>query len=115
SLKSLSRNMADEFRQIDKAKAQAQAEAMMKFPRRTLKTIFNEVNIYSVSPVFVFDVAKIGPKTTGFDGKRYGPGVGLRIELASMAHFTVGYAWNTKQLPGEGPGTMFFEGVRIFV
>jgi hypothetical protein len=113
SLDSLHKNMESEFSQIDQGKASAQAEQTMAFPRRTLNTIFNEVNIYSVSPVFVFDVAKIGPEQAGVAGVRLGPGAGLRLELASTAHFTIGYAWNVRQGPGEGSGTVFFSiGVR---
>jgi hypothetical protein len=105
--------MEAEFKLIDQSKAESKAKADMAFTRRTLSTLFNEVNIYSVSPVLLFDVAKIGPYKTGLGGVRYGPGVGLRLELANIAHFTTGYAWNVRQGPGEGHGTVFFSiGVR---
>ena len=106
-------SMIAEFNAIDQAKAARQATADMAFTRRTLNTLFNDVNIYSISPVFVFDVARIGPASGGLGGTRYGPGGGIRFELASVAHFTLGYAWNVKRGPDEGRGNFFFAiGVR---
>jgi hypothetical protein len=105
--------MTAEFKQIDENRAQKQATNDMAFTRRTLNTLFNDVNIYSISPVFVFDVARIGPRNGAFGGTRYGPGAGIRFELATTAHFTLGYAWNVNQGPGEGRGNIFFAmGVR---
>ena len=108
-VETLRKAMLAEFKQIDENRAQKQATADMAFTRRTLNTLFNDVNIYSISPVFVFDVARIGPG----GGTRYGPGAGIRFELATTAHFTLGYAWNVTQGPGEGRGNIFFAiGVR---
>ena len=105
--------MTAEFKQIDEDRAQKQATDEMAFTRRTLNTLFNDVNIYSISPVFVLDVARIGPRNHSFGGTRYGPGAGIRFELATTAHFTLGYAWNVKRGPGEGRGNIFFAiGVR---
>ena len=100
--------MVGEFNQIDQANAAQQAKNDMTFTRRTLNTLFNDVNIYSISPVIVFDVARIGPANGGLGGTRYGPGGGVRLELASVAHFTLGYAWNVNGAPGEGRGNVFF-------
>lgn len=97
--------MLNQFNQIDQATAARKAAAEMKFTRRTLDTLFNEVNIYSISPVVVFDVARIGPARNGV---RYGPGGGVRLELASVAQFTLGYAVNVKRGAGEGRGNIFF-------
>ena len=102
------RDMETEFALIDVAAAKEKAKADMIFVRRTLKTLFNDVNIYSVSPVVVFDVARLDSKKAGVGGVRYGPGLGLRLELASAVSFTAGYAWNIKSGPGEGRGSTFF-------
>ena len=51
------------------------------------------------APVFVFDAAKIGPARAGLGGVRFGPGAGVRFELATVANFTVGYARNVSLLP----------------
>lgn len=112
-VETLRTQMIAEFNQIDKETAEKKATDDMAFTRRTLNTLFNDVNIYSISPVFVFDVARIGPRNGTFGGTRYGPGAGIRFELATTAHFTLGYAWNVKQQPGEGRGNIFFAiGVR---
>lgn len=99
--------MVSEFNQIDQDQAAKKASDEMAFTRRTLGTLFNDVNIYSISPVLVLDVARIGVSSGGVGGVRYGPGMGLRLELASVAHFTAGYAWNVKQGIGEGRGNVF--------
>jgi hypothetical protein len=106
-------SLVAEFKQIDQTKAAKQATADMAFTRRTLNTLFNDVNIFSLSPVVVFDVARIGPASGDLGGTRYGPGGGIRLELASVAHFTLGYAWNVNRGPGEGRGNVFFSiGIR---
>jgi hypothetical protein len=105
-------SMLAEFNLIDQTKAASKAGADLAFTRRTLNTLFNDVNIYSISPVFVFDVAKIN-SGAGFGGVRYGPGLGVRLELASVAQFTTGYAFNVRRGPGEGFGNVFFSiGIR---
>ena len=112
-VETLRKSLIAEFNQIDEAKSEKKASEDMAFTRRTLKTLFNDVNIYSISPVFVFDVARIGPRSGSIGGTRYGPGGGIRLELATTAHFTLGYAWNVKRGPGEGRGNLFFAiGVR---
>jgi hypothetical protein len=107
-LDGIRKTMEGELSQIDQAAADKNAKDDMLFVRRTLGTVLHDTNIYSISPVFVFDVARLGAKSAGLGGVRYGPGMGLRMELASTIHFTAGYAWNTRPGPGEGKGTMFF-------
>jgi hypothetical protein len=85
----------------------------MAFVKQALHTLFKDVNLTSVSPVSIFDVAKIGPTSSTVDGTRYGPGGGVRLELASIVNFTAGYARNVNARPGEGSGAIFFSiGVR---
>lgn len=97
-----------DFNGIDQQAANKKADADMAFVKRTLKTLFNDLNIFSVSPVAIFDVASIGPTNNTFGGTRIGPGGGVRFELASSVNFTLGYAWNVNQHPGEGTGALFF-------
>jgi hypothetical protein len=101
-------SMETEFRQIDQAKAHKAAIEQMAFTRRVLKTLFNDVNIIGISPVFVFDIARLSGETAGIGGVRYGPGAGLRLELASTVHLTGGYAWNIRRALDERRGTIFF-------
>lgn len=106
-------SMVGEFNKIDQNAAGKKAASDMAFTRRTLNTLFNDVNIYSISPVFVFDVARLGPTSGQLGGVRYGPGGGIRFELATVAHFTLGYAWNVRRGPDEGRGNVFFSiGIR---
>jgi hypothetical protein len=107
-VETLRQSLTAEFNQIDQAKSQKKASGDMAFTRRSLNTLFNDVNIYSLSPVVVFDLARIGPRSGSIGGTRYGPGAGLRLELATTAHFTLGYAFNVKRGPGEGRGNLFF-------
>jgi hypothetical protein len=105
--------MEVEFALIDEAAAANKAKTDMVFSRNTINTLLNDVNLYSVSPVFVFDIAKLDRKSGGLGGVRYGPGAGLRLELVNAVSLTGGYAWNTRRGPGEANGTFFFSmGVR---
>jgi hypothetical protein len=97
------------FGLIDQDAASTRAAADMSYVRRTLDIILKEVNITAVSPVFVFDAARIGPGGNGpYTGTRYGTGGGVRFSLASTASFTAGYAWNVTRHAGEAPGAIFF-------
>jgi hypothetical protein len=113
SVEKIRATMEGEFGQIDDAAATRKAREDMVFAKRTINTILNDVNLYSISPVFVFDVARLAAKKAGLGGTRYGPGAGLRFELVSAVNFTGGYAWNVNRGPGEAKGTFFFSmGVR---
>ncbi len=97
------------FGRINRAAAARKAAADMSYVRRTLDIILKELNIASVSPVFVFDVARIGPAAGGpYSGTRYGVGGGLRFSLLNTVNFTGGYAWNPNRRVGEEPGAVFF-------
>jgi hypothetical protein len=103
----------DEYNAIDQRAATKNAAADIAFVNRTLNTLFKDFNIFSIGPLGVFDAASIGPSKGSLGGSRIGPGGGLRVELASSATFTVGYAWNVNHMPGEGDGALFFSiGVR---
>jgi hypothetical protein len=101
-------SMEGEFGQIDEAAAKKKAKDDMVFVRHTMETLLNDLNIYSVSPVFVFDAALLKSHNASAGGMRYGPGLGLRLELVNALSFTGGYAWNVRSGPGEGRGSFFF-------
>jgi hypothetical protein len=107
-LRSVAAAMQVEFDQISQKLAAYQAEQEMGSVRNTLETLLNEVNLFSISPVAVFDVANIGPADRRFGGTRYGLGAGLRFALVSAASFTIGYAWNIHPHSAEGRGALFF-------
>ena len=103
----------DEYNAIDQAAATRKAKGDIAFVNRTINTLFKDFNIFSIAPLGVFDSAWIGPSRNGLGGNRIGPGGGLRVEVASSATFTLGYAWNVNRMPGEGNGALFFSlGVR---
>jgi hypothetical protein len=72
---------------------------------RALDVFLHELNIYSISPVAIFDVARVWPVD---EGVRYGVGPGLRLSLAN-ANFTVGYAFNPLRIMPEKAGAIFFK------
>jgi len=86
-------------------RADAHAERDFAVAERVLDTFLYQLNIYSVAPVGIFDVARVWPSGVGV---RYAVGGGVRLGLASV-NFTVGYAANPSRLPGEGPGALFFK------
>jgi hypothetical protein len=103
----------DEYNAIDQRAATRKAAGDIAFVNRTLNTLFKDFNIFSIAPLGVFDTAWLGPSRGGLGGNRVGPGGGVRVELASSATFTLGYAWNVNRMPGEGSGALFFSlGVR---
>jgi hypothetical protein len=105
--------MQEEFNAINQKAASKKSAGDIAFARRTLNTLFKDCNIYSIGPIGVFDAASIGPQKGSLGGSRIGPGGGVRVELASSATFTLGYAWNVNRMPGEGEGALFFAiGVR---
>jgi hypothetical protein len=79
----------------------------MAYVKRTVHTLVYELNLMSVSPVLMLDVAHIGPASSRL-GTRYGIGGGLRISLANSVDFTAGYLANPRRLADEPPGAFFF-------
>jgi hypothetical protein len=101
------------FNAIDQKTAAAKAANDIAFVKRTLNTLFKDLNIFSISPVFVFDAATIGPVSSPLGGMRIGPGGGIRLELASYVNITLGYAWNVNRQVKEDRGAVFFSiGIR---
>jgi len=91
---------------IDAPTAQKKAAADLSLARKTLNTLFTEINIVSLAPVAVLDITRVGSAQSV--GTRVGPGGGLRLELASYVDFTLGYAVNIFRQPGEDYGAIFF-------
>jgi hypothetical protein len=108
-LNMLAGEIARRFQAISQERASEKAKADIGYVRRTLDIITKQMNITSVSPIFVFDVARLGPTDQSpFAGNRYGIGGGIRFTLVSSVSFTAGYAANPNSRPGEGPGAFFF-------
>lgn len=97
-----------DFDAVDIAGYEAVAKRRAKPIRRVVDTILYDLNLYAVSPVLIFDVARIGPyrpDTAG--GVRYAVGGGIRFSLVSAANLTLGYAFNPDRRPFEGRGALF--------
>lgn len=107
TLEQIHADMERQFSLIDQASASRQARGEMAYVKRTLNTLVTELNIVSVSPVVMFDVAHLGPASSQL-GTRYGIGGGLRVTLANSVDFTVGYLVNPKRMPRESSGAFFF-------
>jgi hypothetical protein len=92
------------FVKFDADAATRRAASDMKFARHVLNRFFNEINIASISPVVLFDAARIGPRNTGESPFRYGIGGGIRFTLVSTVRFTVAYSANPNPRPNERHG-----------
>lgn len=97
-----------DLKKVDVSTAQKKAVADLALAHKTLNTLFTEINIVSLAPVAVLDIARIGPAQSQSGGSRIGPGGGFRVELASYVDFTFGYAANIFRQPGEDHGAIFF-------
>ena len=100
--------VADEYAKVDNDLARGKARAEMKSPRRTLNTLLRDINVVSISPVVLFDAARLGGSRGAFRGTRYGIGGGLRFSLVSHVNLTVAYAANPDRAPGESRGAFVF-------
>ena len=89
-----------------KAEAKRRAVEELSPVRHTVRTLFNEANLASISPVLMFDAARMDPD--GGLGTRFGIGVGLRATLVNSVDFTLGYVANPRRATGESPGALFF-------
>jgi len=107
-LSAITNKLLADFKAINRKQAKAKAEVEMRYAKNTLQTILYDMNLFSVSPTFVFDVARLGPKSDDLGGVRYGIGGGITFGLVSHVTFTAGYAWNPDRHAGEPPGTFFF-------
>jgi hypothetical protein len=89
-----------------KAEALKMAAEEMAPVGHTIRTLFNEVNIASVSPVLMFDAARMDSDRRL--GTRYGIGLGLRATLVNSVDFTLGYMANPFRAAGDSAGAFFF-------
>jgi hypothetical protein len=93
-----------ELNQIDFSEATNLADRDMQSIDSVLRTFLHELNLVSISPVGIFDVARIWPDQFG---TRFGIGGGVRLSLVNF-NVTLGYAVNPKPRLQEGRGALFF-------
>jgi len=86
---------------------QSCARSEAAFAVRAADAVFRELNLFQVSPVAIFDFARLSMPGIGSTGVRYGAGPGLRFSIATL-NVTLGYAFNIAARSGEGNGAFFF-------
>lgn len=85
-----------------------EANRTVSYVGGVLDVFFRELNLAGVSPVFMFDAARLGPADgIGSGGFRYGVGAGIRFSLVNL-DFTAGYSVNPDRRPAEGRGAFVF-------
>ncbi len=108
-LAKLQQDIRDTLGKIDNEAAKAKTDRDMSFITQTVNTLIDQVNFASISPVLVFDTARIGPQAASMGGGiRYGVGGGIRFSLLDTVRFTAGYAFNPNPKSWEGRGAAFF-------
>jgi hypothetical protein len=107
-MENIRREMADAFVALDQSAVAAQAAQKaqndMKYPRRVFSQLTREANLIAVSPVVIFDAARLWQDGRS-EGIRYAMGGGLRLSIVSL-DLTAGYAVNPHRRPGEGRGAV---------
>lgn len=104
SLASQQSDLLTKLDQIDVSEAEKLADADMQLVTPVLHSFLHELNIISISPVGIFDAARIWPDKFG---TRFGVGGGVRISLVNF-NVTLGYAVNPHPRFQEGRGAFFF-------
>jgi hypothetical protein len=84
-----------------------QAERDMRYPRRVIGELLRDVNLLAVSPVLMFDTARLWQSGLPAGDVRYAGGLGLRFSLVNL-DLTAGYCWTVGTKPGEGRGALLF-------
>jgi hypothetical protein len=93
---------------IPLAAAEKKTDFDIGYSVRALDVVFRELNLIEVSPVLMFDAARIGPKTSpGFGNFRYGLGPAMRFSIVTL-DFTAGYSFNLNRMPAERRGAFVF-------
>jgi len=89
------------------ARKRADAAAARDFQpvEKILDTILYDLDIYSIAPVAIFDVARVWPSGAPAQAA---VGGGLRLSVVNL-DFTLGYALNPKPAPGLGRGAFFIQ------
>jgi hypothetical protein len=105
SLEGRRKLIADSFLALVSIKS-AEAKQEMIFARRVVDQMLHEVNLIAVSPLVLFDAARLWRRGTAGE-MRYAVGGGLRFGIVSL-DVTAGYAWNPNPRPGEGRGAFLF-------
>jgi hypothetical protein len=97
--------LAPQLLTIDIHEAKEEADAVIKEIEPVLDAFQHKLNAYAISPVGIFDAARLWPDN---NRTRYGVGGGLRLSIVNL-NVTLGYAVNPKPQSREGRGAFFFK------
>ena len=100
----LQKAIASGIEGLDLSIAEELADKDTRVVQAAIDAFTKELNVVAISPVAVFDVARIWPDEAG---TRYGAGAGVRLSVFNF-NTTVGYAFNLKRRQGDGHGALFF-------
>lgn len=93
--------------QAIEANALAKAHVELAFARKVVNSLLHEINVVSVSPLLMFDVARFGWERGTASSTRYAAGPGVRFSLVNV-NVSVGYAFNVRR-PARSPrGALVF-------
>jgi len=102
------RGLRSAFNKVNIPPAEVTANQTVNYVGRILGIFFRETNIVAVSPVVMFDAARLRvnnlPDTDRF---RYGIGSGIRFSLINV-DFTAGYSFNPNRHLNEPRGAFVF-------
>ena len=100
----IQKNVKAAYDKLRVPKAEEKANETVTYVGRVLEVFFREANLVAVSPVVMFDAARLrvrdAPDTDRF---RYGIGAGMRFSLINV-DFTAGYSFNPNRRPTEPRG-----------
>lgn len=88
--------------------AKAQAKKDLVYPRHVLDYLIREADLFSLSPVFMFDAARIRQRGFPHSETRYGVGGGLKFTFIGL-DVTAGYVSNPNRRVGESRGEFLFK------
>jgi len=97
--------LAPQLLTIDIHEAKEEADSVIKQIEPVLDAFQHKLNGYAVSPVGIFDAARLWPDR---NKTRYGIGGGLRLSVVNL-NVTLGYAVNPNPQLREGRGAFFFK------
>lgn len=110
-LEAIRKSMAQRFRELEASStwsaAQKRATRDMRYPRQIVSELTREANLIGISPVAMFDAARVSIKDGPAADVRFALGTGLRFSIVSL-DVTVGYAWNLRRRPGDPRGAVLF-------
>jgi hypothetical protein len=104
SIESLQSAIVNDLAEVDVNKAEARATRDLSAAKPMLNAFLHELNLIAISPVVIFDAARLWPDP---EGMRYGVGGGIRVTVVTL-NLTLGYAVNPNPRFQEGRGALFF-------